>query len=333
MHPALVDLPRELLAAHLVPEERALLVHLFELAIPDDSIEVFLPVGLRGSKYLKCVMDHCFLDLIVQGTVRLKRGCLVDLEEPRLRIGVDEDVEAEHLVAHVERAIVRLARPVIVKQIRLHRNQSLDDQVGDFQLEQIDIDALLSKSLIDCIQCSFGAGTCFDVLISNLEILSILVNRVVRQVRLIGHLSLALLDGVWLGREPSNALLVPEDCQWMAGGDKDVEPQIEFQSIEQVRVWNVPLHDIVDRLVILGSILRIQLQCVAQLLHIVYEKDSFALTGIAWFDDHDGVRPCLRLVFDHITLEFLHLVRDDPRLRIKAEIDRVLILHLLETLC
>ena len=142
-----------------------------------------------------------------------------------------------------------------MEQIRLHRNQCLDDQVSDFQLEQIDIDTLLSKSLIHCVQCSFGAGTCFDVLISNLEILSILVNRVVRQVRLIGHLSLALLNGVWLGCEPSNALLVPEDCQWMAGGDKDVEPQIEFQSIEQVWVWNVPLHDIVDRLVILGSIL------------------------------------------------------------------------------
>ena len=122
MHPALVDLPRELLAAHLVPEECALLVHLFELAIPDDSIEVFLPVGLRGSKYLKCVADHCFLDLIVQGTVRLERGCLVDLEEPRLGVSVDEDVEAEHFVAHVESAIVRLTRPVIVEQIRLHRN-------------------------------------------------------------------------------------------------------------------------------------------------------------------------------------------------------------------
>ena len=122
MHPALVDLPRELLAAHLVPEECALLVHLFELAIPDDSIEVFLPVGLRGSKYLKCVADHCFLDLIVQGTVRLERGCLVDLEEPRLGVSVDEDVEAEHFVAHVESAIVRLTRPVVVEQIRLHRN-------------------------------------------------------------------------------------------------------------------------------------------------------------------------------------------------------------------
>ena len=81
----------------------------------------------------------------------MKRGCLVDLEEPRLGVSVDEDVEAEHFIAHVECAIVWLTSPVIVKQIRLHRNQCLNDQVGDFQLEQIDIDTILSESLIDSV--------------------------------------------------------------------------------------------------------------------------------------------------------------------------------------
>ena len=143
MHSSLVNFLSEFFASHLIPEKRALLVHLFELSVPHDPIQVLLSVGLSGSKYLKRVRDDRLLHLVVKCTVRLKRGCLVDLEEPRLRISVDQHIKSEHLKAHVERAIVWLACPIVMEKVGLHRDQRLNNQVGDLKLEQIYIDTIL----------------------------------------------------------------------------------------------------------------------------------------------------------------------------------------------
>jgi len=66
--------------------------------------------------------------------VSLEAGGLVHFKQPRFGVSIDQHVEAEHLEAHVEGTVVWLARTITVKQIRLHRDQRLDDQVGDFEL-------------------------------------------------------------------------------------------------------------------------------------------------------------------------------------------------------
>lgn len=132
VHATLVDLPRELLAPHLVPKQRALLVHLLKFSVAHDPVQVLLPVGFCRPQNLESVKDYRFLDLVVQRTVSLKRRRLVHFQQPRLCVGVDEHIEAEHLKAHVERAVVRLAGAIVVQQVRLDRDQRLDDQVSYF---------------------------------------------------------------------------------------------------------------------------------------------------------------------------------------------------------
>ena len=81
---------------------------------------------------------------------------------------------------------------------------------------------------------------------------------------------------------------------------------------------------------ILCSVLRVNLQSFPQFLQVVNEEDAFALASLGWLDDHDRIDTILRLFLGHIALQLLHLVRYDPRLRVEAEVDRVLILHLLQ---
>ena len=128
----LVYLASELLAPHLIPKQGRLLVHFLELAVPNDSIQVFLAVSFRHAQNLERVLDHRLLDPIVKPAVRLEGGRLVDLEEPRLGVGVDEHVKSKHLKAHVKRAIVRLAGAIIVQKVGLARYERLYDQICDF---------------------------------------------------------------------------------------------------------------------------------------------------------------------------------------------------------
>jgi len=48
---------------------------------------------------------------------------------------------------------------------------------------------------------------------------------------------------ILLGGKPSNSFLVPEDGQRLATSDDHVESQVELQTIKQVRLVNVALHD------------------------------------------------------------------------------------------
>ena len=68
------------------------------------------------------------------------------------------------------------------------------------------------------------------------------------------HLVLAFADGVWLGGEPSDAFFVPEDGQRVARGYQNVESQVKLETVEQVRIWHISLHHIIQLLIIFRSI-------------------------------------------------------------------------------
>ena len=67
--------------------------------------------------------------------------------------------------------------------------------------------------------------------------------------------------------------------------------------------------------------------------NIIDEEDTFALTALTGLDNHDRISPLFGLLLCHVTLQLGHLVWHDPSLRVEAEVDRVLVLHLLQTLC
>ena len=216
----LVDLASELLASHLIPKQGRLLVHFLELAVPNYPIQVFLAVSLRHAQNLEGVLDHRLLDPVIEPAVRLEGGRLVDLEEPRFGVSVDEHVEAEHFKAHVKRAIVRLAGAIIVQKVGLARYERLYDQICDFKLEQVHINAIVCQTFVHSLQCALRARAIFNILIGDSEIRSILVNCIVRQMCLLWHFALVpLLQAIRLRCKSGNAFFVPENGQWVARGD------------------------------------------------------------------------------------------------------------------
>ena len=87
-------------------------------------VRVRLPAGYQVQQ----VADEGRLDLHVDDGITVERGREVDLQEPGLEVGVDEDVEAVQLEAVPAMRHEHLARAVHRK---LHRDDRLDDHVFD----------------------------------------------------------------------------------------------------------------------------------------------------------------------------------------------------------
>ena len=80
------------------------------------------------------------------------------------------------------------------------------------------------------------------------------------------------------------------------------------------------------------SILCIELQGISEFVQVIYKENAFALARLTRLDDHEWSDPVLRLLFSHVTFELLHLMRYDPGLWVETEVNRVLVLHFLQTL-
>lgn len=114
MNASFIDLSCEFFSPHLVPEQSALLMHLFELSVSDNSIKVLLAILFSDAQNLKRISNNCFLDFVVQWTVSHERGCLVNFKQPGLCVSVYQDVEAKNFKAHIEGTIIWLACSVAV---------------------------------------------------------------------------------------------------------------------------------------------------------------------------------------------------------------------------
>ena len=147
-------------------------------------------------------------------------------------------------------------------------------------------------------------------------------------MRVLWHRVLSLGHGVLLRCEASYTFFVPENCQRVARSDQHIQTQIEFESVEQIRVGNVLLHDVARRAYLLFILLALQL--VSELLNIVDKEDAFALAGLTRLHDHHGGHSIFVLDFREITFQLGQLVWNNPGLWIEAEIDRILVLHFLQ---
>ena len=56
------------------------------------------------------------------------------------------------------------------------------------------------------------------------------------------------------------------------------------------------------------------------------------MAGFARLDNHDRINSLFVLFLLHVTLQFRHLMWNDPSLRIESEVYRILVLHLFQAL-
>ena len=80
------------------------------------------------------------------------------------------------------------------------------------------------------------------------------------------------------------ALLVKEYLERLAAEDEHIEPKVELEAVEEVRILHVLLHDV-------GVISRDRLD-------IMRQKDSLALTHAIGFDYHGETRFLIHLAID-----------------------------------
>ena len=104
------------------------------------------------------------------------------------------------------------------------------------------------------------------------------------------------------------SLLVDEDPQRRHAGDKHVDPQIKFQSINQVRLMQVSL----------GNVMLIRLDP----LIIASQENSFALATILWFYDE-----CFCLSLVKLLSELFGFCWEQPGLREKLVVFGKVFLH------
>jgi hypothetical protein len=69
---------------------------------------------------------------------------VVDLQDPRLKVRVKHNVEAENLEAHWVLNVIWLAATIDVRQLWLHRTDGFDNSGTDISLDLLHVVSLLS---------------------------------------------------------------------------------------------------------------------------------------------------------------------------------------------
>ena len=83
---------------------------------------------------------------------------MIYFKQPRLDISINEDIKAENLKAHAIVYIAWLARPIVMDQVGLNRNQSFDYYITHFRFEGLNIDAIARNSYEYAFQGPLVAG-------------------------------------------------------------------------------------------------------------------------------------------------------------------------------
>jgi hypothetical protein len=141
-----------------------------------------------------------------------------------------------------------------------------------------------------------------------LEIFSFLIDSVIGEV----HVQVAEVAAdrrhVFRSREPSEALMVYENPQRRDRCEQNIDPQIKFKPINEVRLVKVAL----------GNIVLIWLDPVV----VASEEDAFSLTTVFGFN-----YKCLSPTFVKLLLELLDVAGQNPRIRKEVVILREVLLH------
>ena len=103
-------------------------------------------------KQAECVLKQAALDLIVKWRVSCETRRLIHLQQVRLAFVVEDDVEAENLEAHQVFQVRRLARSVVVRQLLLDRDKSLDYYILRLSHDFIRVQSILLESFKNLLQ-------------------------------------------------------------------------------------------------------------------------------------------------------------------------------------
>ena len=107
-----------------------------ESALKFLSLLILQTIAPFNTQVEKCdaVMDDPLLDLVVERTISLERGHLIDFDERWLELVIDHNVKAQDLEAHAIFNVIWLARAVQMEYMRLRQAQCFDNDLIDLIL-------------------------------------------------------------------------------------------------------------------------------------------------------------------------------------------------------
>lgn len=140
------------------------------------------------------------------------------------------------------------------------------------------------------------------------EILSILIDRIIGEVH--EQVIQVRPDGriVLWGCESGKAFVEHKNSERRNACKIDVNPQVELEAVNQVRLVEVSLGDVVFVLI--------------EPVKISSQKNAFALTTVLRFNDE-----CLRFAFVELFSEHLDVAGENPGFREKLVVFREVLLH------
>lgn len=140
------------------------------------------------------------------------------------------------------------------------------------------------------------------------KIICFFINRIVCQM----HIQIAQITAnrwyvLWC-RESGETFVIYENSKWINARDENINSQVKFKSIDQVRLMQITLGDIVfswDTPVVISS-----------------EENAFSLTAILWLNNEG-----FRFSLVKLLLEVFHITWEHPCIWKELEVIRKVLLH------
>lgn len=266
---------------------------------------------------------------------------MVDLDEPRLQVTVDHDVEAEDVEARLVLYVVWQACAMDLVNYRLTCYHGLHDQIINVLFEKLfgfaakptcDVlkDAQIAALMCTCdflraVIVPFLLATvartarapCAAIEVAVLHVVFILfVDRVVRQV----HKQVLQLTAVAVGcrlvrpsGEPGHAVIVDVDLERIDTIQEHVQPQVKLEAVYEQRVVEVSLRYLPGAAI---------LTFVLKVLPFAHQMNSATLAIVTRLHDEGFLMVRVFACHENGTLELRHIRRQHKRLRKEIEFIR-----------
>ena len=175
---------------------------------------------------------------------------MINFQEPRLEVGIEQNVKAQYLKAQLILNIVRLARPVQVRNGWLARNQCFNHDVLNLCLDFLHLLEATRSLLLPDIAPYLGDTTLMRRIISILVIRLLvafmqLINGIIGQMNV--HVSHVAIFGRLVRdcRKSSEAFVKQVDLQRRHAVQQHIDAQVKLETVEEVRVLDVLLSNAV----------------------------------------------------------------------------------------
>ena len=247
------------------------------------------------------------LEAVIIGEVYVQAWMVVDFQDPRLEISIDEEIESKNLKRLTsDIKLVRHRSDLLLDQgtIDLH---CLSASLRDVRLDLFDIDSHACQSLIKGLQGALRAVVIdVDLLRIRVDVVLIcLVDGVVGQVHE-GFLVVGLGWRLISSRAETRKTFIVNEClNWIKPCNDYVDSKVKLDAIEKQRVIQVALHHDV-----------LALQSVWQVPQLLEQRNTVTLRANFRFGDECNIG-VIFLVF--VESNHLLLVGQSEGLRDKVE--------------